>query len=72
MRIITNKFKTKCAETLRVIMQGEQILLYSGKAYSIHSKKYQQFKEAENIELINVKCYIEAQENAYVDNRYKG
>lgn len=72
MRIIRNKFKTKCAGTLRVILQGEQILLSSGKAYSIHSKEYQQFKQAEEIELNNVKHYIEAQENAYIDNRYKG
>jgi hypothetical protein len=72
MRIIRNKFKTKCAGTLRIILPGEQILLNSGKAYSIHSKEYKEYKLAEEIEMNNVKHYIEAQENAYIDNRYKG
>jgi hypothetical protein len=66
MPIIRNKFKTKCAATLRVIMPGELIYLNSGKAYSIHSKEYKAFQDAEN-EAINIKQYIEAQENAYFD-----
>jgi hypothetical protein len=66
MRIITNKFKTKCAATLRVIMPGEKILLSNGKAYSIHSKEFKQFQEQES-EAIATKQYVEAQENAYFD-----
>jgi hypothetical protein len=66
MRIITNKFKTKCAGTLRVIMPGELILLDGKKAYSIHSKEFKQFQEQES-EAIATKQFIEAQENAYFD-----
>lgn len=66
MRIITNKFKTKCAATLRVIMPGELILLDNKKAYSIHSKEYKAYQDQQN-EAINTKMFIEAQENAYFD-----
>jgi len=66
MPIITNKFKTKCASTLRVIMPSELIYLNSGKAYSIHSKEFKQFQDAES-EALSTKQYIEAQENAYFD-----
>jgi hypothetical protein len=66
MPIIRNKFKTKCAATLRVIIPGELIYLNSGKAYSIHSKEYKAFQDAKN-EAQNIKQYIEAQENAYFD-----
>lgn len=74
MPIITNKFKTKCAATLRVIMPGELIYLTNGKAYSIHSKEFQQFQDQQN-EAIATKQFIEAHENAYFDkfislNRY--
>jgi hypothetical protein len=66
MPIIRNKFKTKCASTLRVIMPGELIYLNSGKAYSIHSKEFKQFQDAET-EAQNIKQYIQAQEDAYFD-----
>jgi hypothetical protein len=74
MRIITNRFKTKCAGTLRVILPGELILLDGKKAYSIHSKEFKQFQDQQT-EAINTKNFIEAQENAYFDkfislNRY--
>jgi hypothetical protein len=74
MRIITNRFKTKCAGTLRIILPGERILLSNAKAYSIHSKEFKQFQDQQN-EAINTKKFIEAQENAYFDkfislNRY--
>jgi len=45
MRIITNKFRTKCAGTLRLILPGEKILLDGKKAYSIHSKEFKQFED---------------------------
>jgi hypothetical protein len=66
MPIIRNKFKTKCAGTLRLIMPGEKILLSSGKAYSMHSKEFKQFQEQES-EAICTKQFIEAQEDAYFD-----
>ena len=73
MRIIINKFKTKCAGTLRIILPGEFILLNSGKAYSIHSKEYQQFKQDQEIEARSIKSYIEAQELAQFErNIYRG
>lgn len=64
MRIISNKFKTKCAGTLRIILPGETILLNQNKAYSIHSKEYQQFKEDQETEAKSIKSYIQAQESA--------
>ena len=74
MRIITNKFKTKCAGTLRIILPGELILLDGKKAYSIHSKEFKQYQDQQN-EIESIKYFIEAQENAYLDkfislNRY--
>ena len=66
MRIITNKFRTKCAGTLRVILPGEKILLSNSKAYSIHSKEFKQFEDQQS-EALSTKQYIEAQENAYFD-----
>jgi hypothetical protein len=62
MKFIKNRFKTKCAETLRIIMPGEIIFLSNGLAYCMHSKKYAEAFEAENI-----KNYIQAQEDAYFD-----
>jgi hypothetical protein len=66
MRIITNKFKTKCAGTLRVIMPGESILLDGKKAYCIHSNEYKAYQDQQN-EAIAIKQFIEAQENSYFD-----
>jgi hypothetical protein len=66
MRIITNKFKTKCAGTLRVILPGELILLDGKKAYSIHSKEYKAYQDQQN-EAICTKQFIQAQEDAYFD-----
>jgi hypothetical protein len=66
MRIITNKFKTKCAGTLRIILPGELILLDGKKAYSIHSKEYKAYQDQQN-EAIVTKQFIEAQENVYFD-----
>ena len=66
MRIITNKFKTKCSATLRLILPGEKILLSNGKAYSMHSKEFKQFEDQES-EALSTKQYIEAMENAYFD-----
>jgi len=47
-------------------MPGELIYLNSGKAYSIHSKEFKQFQDAET-EAQNIKQYIQAQEDAYFD-----
>jgi hypothetical protein len=66
MRIITNKFRTKCAGTLRVILPGESILLDGKKAYSIHSKEFKQFEDQQN-EALSTKQFIQAQEDAYFD-----
>jgi hypothetical protein len=66
MRIINNKFKTKCAATLRVIMPGESILLDGKKAYSIHSKEYKAYQDYQ-MEAISTKQFIQAQEDAYFD-----
>jgi hypothetical protein len=66
MRIITNKFRTKCAGTLRLILPGEKILLSNSKAYSIHSKEFKQFADQQS-EALFTKQYIEAQENSYFD-----
>ena len=62
MKFINNRFKTKCAETLRIIMPGERIFLSNNRAYCMHSKKY-----AEAIEAENIKNYVQAQEDAYWD-----
>lgn len=73
MRIITNKFKTKCAGTLRIILPGELILLDGKKAYCIHSKEYKQFKEDQDQETRSIKSYIESQEIAQFErNIYRG
>jgi hypothetical protein len=64
MTIIRNKFRTKCAGTLRVILPGELILLDAGKAYCIHSKEYQQFKQDQDNEARSVRDYINAQAEA--------
>ena len=73
MTIIRNKFKTKCASTLRFILPGELILLDGKKAYSIHSKEYQEYKEREDDETRSTRAYIEAQELArYERNIYRG
>jgi hypothetical protein len=73
MTIIRNKFKTKCASTLRVILPGELILLDRKKAYSIHSKEYIEYKERQNDENRSTRAYIEAQELAKFErNIYKG
>jgi hypothetical protein len=66
MPIIKNRFKTKCAGTLRVIMPGELILLDNKKAYSIHSKEFKQYHDQLN-EAESIKNYIQAQEDAYFD-----
>ena len=66
MRIMTNKFKTKCAATLRLILPGELILLDGKKAYCIHSKEYKAYQDYE-MEAISTKQFIEAQENSYFD-----
>jgi hypothetical protein len=66
MRIITNKFRTKCAATLRLILPGEKILLSNSKAYSIHSKEFKQFEDQQS-EALSTKQFIEAMENAYFD-----
>lgn len=64
MTIMRNKFKTKCASTLRIILPGELILLDGKKAYSIHSKEYQQFKQAQDDENRSTRDYINAQAEA--------
>lgn len=61
MYIMRNKFKTKCAGTLRIILPGELILLDGKKAYSIHSKEYQQFKQDQDDENRSTRDYINAQ-----------
>jgi hypothetical protein len=66
MRIITNKFRTKCSGTLRLILPGETILLDRKKAYSIHSKEYKRFEDQQS-EALSTKQFIEAQENSYFD-----
>jgi hypothetical protein len=66
MRIITNRFKTKCAATLRIILPGELILLDGKKAYSIHSKEYKAYQDYQ-MEAISTKQLIQAQEDAYFD-----
>jgi len=73
MTIIRNKFKTKCAGTLRIILPGELILLDGKKAYCIHSKEYQQYKEDQDNETRSTRVYIEAQELARCErNIYRG
>jgi hypothetical protein len=68
-----NKFKTKCASTLRIILPGELILLDGKKAYSIHSKEYIEYKQRENDEIRSIRAYIEAQELAQFErNVYRG
>jgi len=65
MNFINAKFKSKCAETGRVIENGE-ICLYdrvNKKVYCRSSKKFQAEQEAEN-----TSSFIESQENAYFDN----
>jgi hypothetical protein len=73
MTIIRNKFRTKCASTLRVILPGELILLDGKKAYSIHSKEYIEYKQRQDDETRSTRAYIEAQELAQFErNVYRG
>ena len=64
MTIMRNKFRTKCAGTLRIILPGELILLDGKKAYCIHSKEYQQFKQAQDDQTRSTRDYINAQAEA--------
>lgn len=73
MTIIRNKFRTKCAGTLRVILPGELILLDGKKAYCIHSKEYIEYKQRQDDETRSTRGYIEAQELARFErNIYRG
>jgi hypothetical protein len=67
MRIISTKYPGKCAETLRNIGRNEVALFdpESKKLYSRESIKYLEY-----IETISVKQYVQAQENAFIDNNY--
>jgi hypothetical protein len=56
------KYNTRCFETNKLIIRGENILISNGKAYCKDSRKYNEF-----IEAYGIKHYIEAQENAYFD-----
>jgi hypothetical protein len=67
MKLITTKYPAKCAETLRNIGRN-QVALFdpaSKKVYCQESNKYIEF-----IEAINVKKYIQAQEDAFIYNNY--
>ena len=64
MTIMRNKFRTKCASTLRVILPGELILLDGKKAYSIHSKEYIEYKQRQDDENRSTRDYINAQAEA--------
>ncbi len=64
MYIMRNKFRTKCASTLRIILPGELILLDGKKAFCIHSKEYQQFKQDQDDENRFTRGYINAQAEA--------
>lgn len=67
MKLIKTRFPGKCAETLRNIGRN-QIALFdpaSKKLYCQDSNKYIEF-----IEAINVKNYIQAQIEAFIDNNY--
>lgn len=73
MKIIQTRFKSKCAETGEPIPKGVNVLYDSStkKVYSLGTKKYDEFtKQADDADAVN--GYIEAQENAYCDNRYRG
>ena len=65
MNFINAKFKSKCAETGAAIAKGENCLYdrINKKGYCKSSKKFQ-----EELETVNTRSYIEAQENAYFDN----
>ena len=65
MNFINAKFKSKCAETGRIIENGENCLYdrVNKKVYCRSSKKYLEEQEAEN-----TSSFIESQENAYFDN----
>jgi hypothetical protein len=67
MRIINTKYPGKCAETLRNIGRNEVALFdpASKKLYCQYSNNYTEF-----IEAINVKKYIQAQEDAFIDNNW--
>lgn len=67
MRIINTKYPGKCAETLRNIGRNELALFdpASKKLYCQDSNKYCEF-----IEAINVKKYIQAQEDAFIENNW--
>ena len=67
MRIITTNWPGKCAETLHNIGRGDLALFdpVTKKIFCRDSKKY-----VDHIEAINVKNYIQAQENSFFDNNY--
>lgn len=75
MKKITARFKSNCAETGIVIKKGEQMYYnYSTrKCYAMTSQtaKDQELKDEEDYEAAGIRGYVEAQENAYCDNRYR-
>lgn len=67
MRLISARYPGKCSETLHNFSKGTTVLYcpISKRIFCSDSKKYVEF-----IELENVKGYIQAQENAFIDNNY--
>ncbi len=71
MKKIYAKFKSKCTETGTFIKKGEEMYYNydTKKAYSMESEKVKEYEKNEK-ECNDTRDYIEAQENAYCDNRY--
>lgn len=76
MKKIFAKFKSTCAETGKAIERGDQMYYDYGtrKCYSLQSTVAQAAEKANNDrqEARNVSAYVNAQEEAYCDNRYHG
>lgn len=74
MKKIFAKFKSKCTDTGAAIKKGEQMYYdyNTKKCYCMTSPtaKKQETTDENEHDAQGIKTYVEAQENAYCDNRY--
>jgi len=73
MKKITAKFASTCTETGARIKKGDSMIYdYSArKCYSMQSPTAQKFDSEEANEARSTAAYVNAQEEAYCDNRYR-
>ena len=72
MKKIFARYKSICNETGAVIPKYTEMYydFANRKCYAMHSETAKEQMDAEENDADNTRAYIEAQENAYCDNRY--